>query len=180
MTKKNQNKSSERSTWKDVAGQHDNFLKDWPELKKDKKVISVLKTMSLWDYENRLKQEERYVELVWIQPNLVEANINAILSVYFLAKGGKKRDKENDNLIHSLNLQHKIKLLYSLNFVNKELYSKLEDYRTTRNNLVHKLMKQVRIGKDIDKECERFCNAGFYLHDQLHEILMEFVRQETK
>lgn len=180
MTKKNQNKSSKRSTWKDVSSQHDSFLNDWPELKKDKKVVSTLKMMSLWDYDDRLRQEERYVELVWIQPNLIEVSINAMLSVYFLKIGGKPREKENENLIHSLNLQHKIKLLYSLDLIEKKMYLQLEEYRANRNNLVHKLMKQVRMGKDIDKECQRFCNSGFELQHQLHEIIMEFVRQEAK
>ena len=171
---------SKRSTWKDVSSENDSFLDAYPEFKKDAKMVSTLRILSLWSYELRLKGERRFVELVWIQPNLIEITINTMLSVYFLMARGYKQNKESDNLINSLTLQHKMKLLYSLNFVDKKLFSKLEDYRATRNNLVHKLMKQVKTGKDIDKECERFCNIGFDLHDQLHEILIEFVRQSSK
>lgn len=174
------NKTLKRSTWNDVFSENDSFLNAYPEFKKDKKVMTALRTNSLWSYELRLKQERRYVELVWIQPNFIEATINTMLSSYFLVSGGKEQNKENDNLIHSLNLQHKIKLLYALNLVDKKLFSKLEEYRVTRNNLVHKLMKQVQVGKDIDKECEKFCNVGFDLQGQLHRLIMDFVREYSK
>jgi hypothetical protein len=174
--KQNKNK---KSTWKAVFSENDSFLNAYPEFKKDKKVISTLKMMSLWSYQTRLKQEERYVELVWIQPNFTEILINSMLSVYFLTVGGKERSKENDNLVHSLNLQHKIKLLYALNLVDRELFHNLEEYRAIRNNLIHKLMKQVQLGKDVDKECKRFCEIGFKLQDRLHDISMQFVRKHA-
>jgi len=172
-----QDKNLKRSTWNDIFSENNSFLNAYPELKTNDGVMSTLRSMSLWNYESRLKQEGRYVELVWIQPNFIELLINGMLKSYFLVTSGKKRHKENDNLIHSLTLQHKIKLLYALNLVEKDFYLKLEEYRTARNNLTHKLMKQVQVGKDIDKECKRFCETGFKLQDQLHDLVMQFIRE---
>ncbi len=165
-----------RTAWKDVAGEHDSFLSAYPEFKRDEKMMSTLRTMSAWGYLSRLKEEQRFVELVWMQPNFIETLINGMLTAYFFVVGGKKRKKENHNLIYGLNLYHKIKLLYALNLIDKALLGKLEQYRTTRNNLIHKLMKQVQIGKDIDRECKRFCERGFELQDILHRLLWDFVR----
>lgn len=174
MSKKQGNKV----TWKDTVAEHDSFLNAYPEFRKDGKVLSVLRTMSVWNFQSKLQQEKRFLELVWIQPNLTEITINSMLSVYFLTRGGKKRSEQNDNLVRSLNLDDKIRLLFALNLIDDKLLSKLESYRKTRNSLIHKLMKEVQIGKDIDKECEKFCNLGFDLQGELHDLLMDFVSKQ--
>ena len=167
-------------TWKNTVAEHDNFLNAYPEFRKNNGVMSVLRTMSVWALQSKLKEEDRFLELVWIQPNLTELTINALLSTYFLAVGGKRRKGHNDELIRDLNLDKKIKLLFSLGLIERKLHSKLESYRKARNALIHKLMKEVQIGKDIDKECERFCNLGFQLQDELHDLLMDFIRAQIK
>jgi hypothetical protein len=167
-------------TWKDTVAEHDSFLNAYPEFRKNSGVMSVLGTMSVWSLQSKLQQESRFLELVWIQPNLTEITINAMLSTYFLTVGGKKRMEHTDGLIRDLNLDKKIKLLFSLGLIDNKLLSKLESYRKARNALIHKLMKEAQIGKDIDKECERFCNLGVQVQEELHELLMDFVRAQTK
>ena len=165
-------------TWKNTVAEHDNFLNAYPEFKKDGKVMSVLRTISIWNLQSNLMNQKRFLELVWIQPNLTEITINAMLSVYFLTRGSKKRREQNHDLIRNLNLDNKVKLLFALNLIDNKLFSQMESYRKIRNALIHKLMNEVQLGKDIDKECAKFCKLGFELQTSLHQLLMGFVRKQ--
>jgi hypothetical protein len=171
---------SDKITWKDTIAEHDGFLGAYPRFRKNGKVMSVLRTMSVWMLQSKLKEESRFLELVWIQPNLTEITINSMLSTYLFTIVRKKRKEHNDRLIRDLNLDKKIKLLYSPGLIDNKLLSNLESYRKTRNALTHKLMKEAQIGKNIDKECERFCKLGFQIQEELHQLLMEYVRAQMR
>jgi len=168
-----------RITWKETKAGYDSFLNSFPELKKNVGVVDVFRTMAVWTFQSNLQTEKRFLELVWVQPNLTETLTNGMLSTFFHTRGGKKRKVENDILIRNLNFENKIRLLYALNLIDQETFSKLDLYRKMRNALIHRLMHEARLGKDIDKECERFCNLGFELQDRLHTMLMDFVRAQT-
>lgn len=166
-------------TWKDAKAGYDSFLGAFPELRKNAGVVDVFRTMAVWTFQSNLQIEKRFLELVWVQPNLTEMLTNGMLSTFFLTRGGRKRKVENEALIRNLNFENKIRLLFALNLIDKEIFSKLDRYRKARNALIHRLMSEARLGKDIDKECERFCNSGFELQDKLHNLLMDFIRAQA-
>ena len=165
---------SDNTKWKDVKKKYSDFLSAVPEANNEK-VRSTLNTMLLWDFQSDLIREKRFMELVWIHPNLTEIIISSMISTHFFIVGGGKQ-KVHRELVESLNLQQKIRLLFSLNIIDKETYSKLESWRTQRNAFVHKLMQKVRSGADLEKESERFCKMGIELQERLHDILMEEIR----
>lgn len=173
------------STWKDFEKQNEEFLHAFPELRSKKKVRSTLSMMSLWYYAASLRNEKRYPELVWIQPNLIEITVNALLSTYFAVKGGSSHIayhtsyEKASNFVVSLNLYEKANLLFFLGLVSEEVFGKLERFRTQRNNLMHKLMQKIGSGVSLDVLCKDLCEIGFDLETQLHEVLMDFVRENS-
>jgi len=48
-----------------------------------------------------------------------------------------------------------------------------------RNSLIHNLMEDVKIGKDIEKICKNFCELGDNLETELHDLypLIKNLRQ---
>jgi hypothetical protein len=160
--------------WKDVKKQYSDFLSSSSSIN-DEKLRSTLSMMSLWTFQADLLRENRFMELVWIHPNLTELTINSMLSTHFHIIGGG-RQKVHQEFVDTLNLQQKNRLLYSLNLIDKELFNKLESWRSQRNSLIHKLMQKAKGGVDLEKESEQFCKSGIELQDRLHKLLMDEIR----
>jgi hypothetical protein len=171
------------NTWRDFEKQNEKFLRAFPEFRNNKKVKSTLGMTSLWFYATSLRNAKRYHELVWIQPNLIEITVNALLSTYFAGKGGLSNIpyhaafKRANKFVSSLNLYEKANLLFFLGLISNDLFGKLESFRTQRNDLMHKLMPKVSSGASLDALCRNLCENGFDLETELHEILMNLARE---
>lgn len=165
-----------RSLWKSTKKMSEDFLRAFPELRSDEKTRSTLNMMSLWQYATDLRNEKRYEELVWIQPNLIELLVNGLLSTYFAVRKDIRYQKA-DNFILSLNFFQRNNLLFLLGLVSEETFGMLEKFRTLRNDLMHKLMQKIKFGGSLDVLCRDLCEIGFDLQEELHETLWTFVRQ---
>jgi len=157
-----------KNSWKDVKKDHDNLLKIFPHLKSNGKTKYTLNMMALWNYSLALRNQKRFVELIWIQANLIEITINSMLSSYFFVKNNIQYKKANKFIV-SLNFYEKNNLLFLLNIITEDAFNKLERYRKLRNVLIHKLMERIKSGENLETLCKTTCEIGFELQKELHD-----------
>lgn len=171
-------KKLKKTTWKDSKKTYDDVFTNFPELDTPE-IRSRFDMQSLWYYQSDLLREKRFLELVWIHPNLTELMINGTLTTFFHIINGTEKKIVRD-LIDTLNLQQKNRLLISLNIIDETLFDNLETWRTQRNSLIHKLMLKVKKGVNFEKECEQFCILGIDLQRLLGEVINSEIRSVSR
>lgn len=149
---------------------YDKFLSYHPEVKNTMKNKSSLYMQALWFYATTLMNEKRYFELVWIQSNLIEVMINSMLHGYFIVINQNTHDKKVKESIINPSFYQKNRLLLALGIINNNVFSNLEKFRKMRNSLMHRLMENVKLGKNIEKLCKNFCELGYNLESELHDL----------
>ena len=160
----------DKTSWKDTKKRYEEFLNIFPHIKNDDNTLTTFNIMSLWDFATKLRHEKRYLELVWIQNNLIELEINTMLSSYFHIYNSDISYKNAREFVTALNMYEKNKLLYFLGIILVKNYARLEEYRKLRNDLMHKLMDRIKSGEDLDNLTRKICEIGFELQSKLHEM----------